>query len=1032
MRLQISSTRLIARLTFALVFLLPATGHAQSPEADAPLQALRARAIGPAGMSGRITAIAALESDPNVVYVGAASGGVWKSLNGGDTWTPLFDDQRIANIGAIAVHQASRDVVWVGTGEGNPRNSADPGAGIWRSLDGGASWSFLGLEETRQIHRIHLHPTDPDVAWVGAMGPIWSAGSERGVFHTTDGGKTWRKVLYVDEDTGVSEFVQDPVNPNKMFAAMWTFRRQPWFFESGGEGSGLHLTFDGGESWERLGAEHGLPAGRLGRMGLAIARSNPDVVYALIEAEQGGGLYRSLDGGRSFDLVNGDRNVLNRPFYYAEIYVDPENELRVYNLSSRVTVSTDGGRTFQAMPGDVHPDFHAMWINPADGRHIYLGNDGGLVISHDRAQNWRIVDNLPVGQFYHISVDMDVPFNVYGGMQDNGSWKGPSDVWAVDGIRNYEWRETSFGDGFNSMVDPRTPSVGYGMSQGGNLVRWDTRTGERKPIRPYHEDADVELRFNWNAALALDPFAPGRIYYGSQFVHVSSDQGETWETISPDLTTDDPEKQKADESGGITRDATGAENHTTIITIAPSSVEQGVIWVGTDDGNVQLTRDQGASWSDLTAGLQGVAPGTWVPHIEASQHDAATAYVVKDDHRRGGWEPWIFKTTDYGRTWQNIAEGIDGYVHTLEEDPVVPELLWAGSELGLWYSLDQGGSWQRFDSGIPTVPVRSIVTHPRDHDLAIGTFGRSIYIIDDIRPLRELAANEGRVTAAVHLFEPPHGWLRRTRAVDGYHFSGETLFKGEARPEGIPLTYAVTDSMTNGGARVEVIGSGDAVLRVLTGPSSVGIHRVVWDLRETLPSADSEERGSRFGPAGPEVLPGEYRVRVTVGDHVSEVRPLTVLPDPRIEVPMADRRARRAAIDRGLALAARLAQLEARHRELEQALDDFVEVLDAQGAEVGAALEEGVAAVRAALEQEVDLGQAGRYRRGVFALQSTWGAPGRGELLGLERFDAAVARAVSAFNGVIDGAFAELERLASAADLQLLAKVQPLEAVDSR
>jgi hypothetical protein len=570
------------------------------------------------------------------------------------------------------------------------------------------------------------------------------------------------------------------------------------------------------------------------------------------------------------------------------------------------------------------------------------------------------------------------------------------------------------------------------MSQGGNLVRWDTRTGERKPIRPYHEDAEVELRFNWNAALALDPFEPGRMYYGSQFVHVSTDQGATWETISPDLTTNDPEKQKADESGGITRDATGAENHTTIITIAPSAVEQGLIWVGTDDGNVQLTRDAGSTWSDLTAGLRGVSAGTWVPHIEASQHDAATAYVVKDDHRRGGWEPWIFKTNDYGRTWQNIAEGIDGYVHTVEEDPVVPELLWAGSELGLWYSLNAGATWHRFDSGFPTVPVRSIVTHPRDHDLAVGTFGRSIYIIDDIRPLRELAASGGTLASGVHLFEPPHGWLRRTRAVDGYHFSGESLFKGEARAEGIPLTYAVTDSTVTGSARIEVLGDGDAVLRVLTGPSTVGMHRVVWNLRETLPSADADQGAARFGPSGPEVLPGEYRVRVTVGDQTSEVRPVSVLPDPRVDVPMADRRARREAIDRGLALAARLSQLEARHREMEQALEDFSEVLDAQSSEVAEPLEEALASVRSALEEGVDLEQAGRYRRGVFSLQSTWEAPGRGELLGLERFDAAVRQAVSGFNAVVNGTFAELARLASNADLQLLATVEPLDAVGAR
>ncbi|HSG48325.1 MAG TPA: hypothetical protein VLA43_10965, partial [Longimicrobiales bacterium] len=691
--------RPVALLAWALTLapVLPASARAQvAPE---HLAAMQARSIGPAGMSGRIVAIDALESDPMSLYVGAASGGVWKSVNGGDTWRPIFDDQRIANIGAIKVHQNYRDIVWVGTGEGNPRNSADPGAGIYKSMDGGETWEFLGLEATRQIHRIYLHPTDPDVAWVGAMGPIWSAGEDRGVYKTTDGGETWRKVLYVDQDTGVGELVQDPVNPNKMFAAMWSFRRWPWYFESGyGEGSGLYVTYDGGESWDELGAEHGLPDGKLGRMGLAIARSNPDWVYALVEAEEDRGLYLSTDGGRRFELVNDDNGVLNRPFYYAEIHVDPTNHLRVYNLSSVVRISDDGGRSFRVMPNDVHSDFHAMWIEPSRGELIYLGNDGGFVVSQDRAETWRVTDNLPVGQFYHISVDMDIPFNVYGGMQDNGSWKGPSDRWNVDGIRNWEWVETTFGDGFNSIPDPTNPVQGFGMSQGGNLQRWDVRTGERKPIRPYHEDPEVELRFHWNAALALDPHDPGTIYYGSQFLHRSRDQGGTWETLSPDLTTDDPEKQNYDESGGLTRDATGAENHTTILTIAPSPLEEGVVWVGTDDGNVQLTRDDGATWTNVADRLRGPAPATWVPHIEASQHVAGRAYVVAEDHRRGAWEPWLFVTDDYGRTWRNLADGrngagIDGYVLTVEEDPVEPNLLYAGSELGLWVSLNRGDSW---------------------------------------------------------------------------------------------------------------------------------------------------------------------------------------------------------------------------------------------------------------------------------------------------------------------------------------------------
>jgi photosystem II stability/assembly factor-like uncharacterized protein len=1018
-------TGLLALAVAILVAFAPAPAAAQV--APDHLSAMQARSIGPAGMSGRITAIAALESDPMTVYAGAASGGVWKSTNGGDTWRPLFDDQRVANIGAIAVHQGTRDVVWVGTGEGNPRNSADPGAGIYRSVDGGETWTFLGLEETRQIHRILLHPTDPDVAWVGALGPIWSAGEERGVYRTTDGGETWEKVLYIDEDTGVAEMVQDPVNPNKIFAAMWSFRRWPWYFESGyGEGSGLYVTYDGGDSWEELDEAAGLPDSRLGRMGLAIARSNPDWVYALVEAEDDGGLYLSTDGGRSFELINDENGVLNRPFYYAEIHVDPTNHLRVYNLSSIVRVSDDGGRSFERMPNDVHSDFHAMWIEPTRGELIYLGNDGGFVISQDRAQNWRVTDNLPVGQFYHISVDMAVPFNVYGGMQDNGSWKGPSDKWNVDGIRNWEWSEIGFGDGFNAMVDPTSPMQGFGMSQGGSLYRWDNRTGERKPVRPYHPDDSVELRFHWNAALASDPHDPGTFYYGSQFLHRTRDQGGSWEVLSPDLTTDDPEKQKYDESGGITRDATGAENHTTILTIAPSPVEEGVIWVGTDDGNVQLTRDDGATWTNFADEMDGPAPNTWVPHIEASKHVAGRAYVVLEDHRRGGWEPWIFMTDDFGRNWRNIAngrngEGIDGYVHTVEEDPVNPDLLYAGSELGLWISLDRGESWFKWTHGFPTVPVRSLVVHPRDHDLAIGTFGRAIYILDDVRPLREMTG--GAEPAAVTLFPTPDAYLQRIAAMNGYHFSGDAMFKGETRMRGAMLSYWIPEDGPGGDAQIEILDAAGAVIRAFDGPGEPGLNRTRWDLRVDAPGGD-EGGGGRFGRAfGPEVVPGEYTVRVSVAEERSE-QPLTVLPDPRVEIPMADRVAKFDAQMEALELNARRSEMERVVREVNQAADRVIAAvrgLEDEGArELGRAGRE----LKRTLEEEVDFGPANSQRRSLFSMGSSWDAPTEGELLALRRTAAALDEIEAALTAFLAGPVAEFRTLTRAAELDLFPEIR--------
>ena len=1027
---QLSTPRRFAILSLILALAAPLGAQEVNPDL---LSTMEARSIGPAGMSGRITAIDALDTDPMTVYAGAASGGVWKSTNGGDTWRPLFDDQRIANIGAIAVHPSFRDVVWVGTGEGNPRNSADPGAGIYRSIDGGETWTFLGLEDTRQIHRILLHPTDPDVAWVGAMGPIWSAGEERGVYRTTDGGRTWEHVLYVDEDTGIAEMVQDPVNPNKIIAAMWSFRRWPWYFESGyGDGSGLHITYDGGDTWEQLGPENGLPEGKLGRMGLAIAASNPEWVYALIEAENDEGLYLSRDGGRNFELINEENGVLNRPFYYAEIHVDPTNHLRVYNLSSVVRISDDGGRSFERMPNDVHSDFHAMWIEPTKGEFIYLGNDGGLVISQDRAANWRVTDNLPVGQFYHISVDMDYPFNVYGGMQDNGSWKGPSDKWNVDGIRNWEWVETTFGDGFNSIADPSFPDQGFGMSQGGNLQRWDTRTGERKPIRPYHPDPEVELRFHWNAALALDPQEPGTIYYGSQFLHRSPDQGGTWETLSPDLTTDDPEKQNYDESGGLTRDATGAENHTTILTIAPSPVEDGVIWVGTDDGNVQLTRDDGDSWTNFADEMEGPAPNTWVPHIEASQHDGGTAYVVLEDHRRGGWEPWIYRTDDYGDSWDNIAEGIDGYVLTMEEDPVEPNLLYAGSELGLWVSVDRGESWFKWTHGFPTVPVRSLVVHPRDHDLAIGTFGRAIYILDDVRPLRAMA--RGGAPAAVTLFDTPDAYLQRIAAMNGYHFSGDAMFKGETRMRGAMLSYWVPEGVEADEAEITVRNASGEVIRTFDGPAEAGLNRTAWNLRVDLPDdgQDEEEQGGGGGGGffgggnmGPEVVPGSYTVQVAVGDATSE-QPLTVHPDPRTDVPMADRVAKYEAAMEAALLNRRFSRAQDRVEDVEDAIDKVLETLDGMEGDEVEALRTAAEELQETLDEEIDFDPANDQRRGLFAMQSSWDAPTTLELTVMERMSNALDGIEADINRMLAGPVSDFRAQVAATDLDLFPSFDPV------
>lgn len=979
------------------------------------LSALRPRNVGPAGMSGRIAAIDVLPSDPNVIWVGAATGGVWKSNNGGTTFQPVFDAERVSGVGAVAIDPNAPDVVWVGTGEGNPRNSAGVGAGLYRTVDGGTTWQLMGLERSERIHRIIVHPMNSDVVWVGVMGPAWSDGEERGVYKTTDGGRTWHRVLWVDGRTGVSDLVMDPSNPMKLFAGMWDFRREPWFMTSGGPGSGLHVSHDGGETWTRYGEADGMPAGDLGRIGLAVAPSDPRVVYALVEAERSA-LLRSSDGGGTWQTVNDEPGVANRPFYYADIFVDPENENRIYNLNSRVMISEDGGRSFQGMPGEVHPDFHAMWLDPADGRHLLVGTDGGVFESRDRAATWRIFDNLPVGQFYHVSVDDAVPFNIYGGMQDNGSWRGPSDVWEVGGIRNFHWREIAFGDGFNALIDPRDPEHGYAMSQSGNLMRFGLRDGERKSIRPWAPDS-TELRFNWNAAIALDPFEVGTVYYGSQFVHKSPDGGHTWQIISPDLTTNDPAKQRQAESGGLSREATGAENHTTLLAIAPSPVERELIWTGSDDGKVHLARAGGGTWDDVTPRIRGVPDGTWIPHIEAGKHAGGTAYVVFDDHRRGNWETYLYRTENHGRDWENVGRrrGIDGFLHTVEEDPVTPNLLFAGGELGLWVSLDRGEGWFKWSHGFPTVPVRSLAIHPRDHDLVIGTHGRAIWVLDDIRPLRALAQNPALAAEPVHLFEPPVAYLRTTAATDGYHFSGESVFRGETRAFGALLTFWVGGEA--GEARIDVVDGVGRTVRTFQAPATSGLNRVTWDLREDAPSTE-EPGGGRGRVQPPHVLPGTYVVRVTVGGITVE-HPVAVLADPRVDVPLAERQEKVEALRHAMTLNRTLGRIQARGTAVREGVGRVRDALGGRDDASAAALREAADALLEGLATARDDAEVGRYRRSLGTLASSWDRPTEGQRLDLRRMEDAVGRLTSRMNVFLDNDVADFRRRVADAGLAI-------------
>ncbi|WP_282180159.1 WD40/YVTN/BNR-like repeat-containing protein [Maribacter stanieri] len=886
------------------------------------VQDMKPRNIGPGGMSGRVTSIDVVNSNPDIMYVGTASGGLWKSTSGGIKWDPIFDKEVTASIGAVAIQQSNPSVIWAGTGEGNPRNSLNGGYGVYKSLDGGKTWKSMGLEKTRHIHRIKIDPMNPNTVYVGAIGSPWGEHPERGVFKTTDGGETWEKVLFVNNKTGVADLIMDPTNPNKLIAAMWEHKRDPWFFNSGGSGSGLHITHDGGKNWKKLSEEEGLPAGDLGRIGVAIAPGKPDVIYALVEAKKNA-LYKSEDGGFKWKKINEKDDIGNRPFYYSEIYVDPENENRVFSVFTYVNVSQDGGKNFeQLMPAyradnGVHPDHHAFWIHPDNGQFMMDGNDGGLNISKDGGKTWRFVGNLPVAQFYHIATDNEYPYNVYGGMQDNGSWRGPAYVWKAQGIRNSYWQEISFGDGFDVVPDPVDSRYGYTMSQQGNVQRFDHVTGDNYIVRPTPPDATTELRFNWNSAISQDPFDNSTVYFGSQFVHKSTDKALTWKVISPDLTTNDPEKQKQSESGGLSMDATGAENHTTILVIEPSTVEKDMLWVGSDDGRVHYTQNGGETWNDVTANIKGLPKGSWIPQIKASTRNKGEALLIANDYRRFNYTPYAYRTKDYGKSWTRIVDATDVESYTLSiiEDPENPNLLFLGTDDGLYVSLNAGEKWQKWTEGFPTVSTKDLAIHPREHDLVIGTFGRAAWVLDDIRPLRALASDASILNQEIEIFTPPTAYQASYQQPTGSRFGGDGLYQGENRKSGAMITYYLKEGKKEAkkekpsskekegdseekSEAVELTGvqkkdsvqfdfyDGDRLIRTLKykTPEKAGFHRIYWGMDEK--GADRPSRKvitKKKESGGLDVKPGTYTIKMLYGE-MEEETTITVASDPRLDV----------------------------------------------------------------------------------------------------------------------------------------------------
>ena len=878
------------------------------------ISGLGARNIGSAAMSGRIAAIAAVHEGARLtVYVGAASGGVWKSVNGGTTFKPVFDRQPVQSIGAITIDPKNPKVIWVGTGEAWMRNSVSIGDGVYKSVDGGENWTNVGLPASEHIANILVDPTATNTVYVCVPGRLWSDSDERGVYRTTDGGKTWTKILKgANASTGCSLLSMDPAHPATIFAGMWDFRRKGWTFRSGGDGpgapsgSGLFKSTDGGASWTELQAANaaGLPTKPWGRVAVAVAPSKPDVVYAFIEAEPPkNGLYRSDDGGRTWRALDRSQNMIWRPFYFANLIVDPKNENRIYKPDGSLIVSADGGSSFSNISGGAHGDFHDVWVDPDNTDHLITGDDGGLWYSYDAGNKWWKAENLPVSQFYHVSVDLDRPYHVYGGLQDNSSWVGASEY--PGGITNSRWENMYGGDGFWMFVDPTDPDYLYAESQGGEIGRVNRRTLETRPIKPLPRYQEGKLRFNWNTPIHVSPTRNGTIYIGAQFLFRSRDFGQTWERISPDLTTNDPAKQKQEQSGGVTVDNSAAEMHTTIYAIAESPKNPDVVWVGTDDGNLQVTRDGGKTWTNVVGNIPGLPKNAWVSSVEAGHFDAGTVYVTMDLHTFGDMGSYAYKSTDFGVTWSALVQPgspVRGYAHVLKEDLVNPNLLFLGTEFGLWVSLDGGKQWAHYKGGdLPAVAVRDIAIHPRDHDLVVATHGRGIWIIDDITPLRALTPE---ILASNVAFLPARPTVQKVSASGGWA-NGDAAFVGPNPSDDAVITYYLKKRHIFGDMGIEVLDQDGRVQGTVPTSKRRGLSRVTWSMRlppPRVPPAASAAFGAAFGAR---VLPGTYTVRMTKDTAVYTTQ-LQVVADPRAKHTPEDRRAQ---FDLALKLSGTLADM---------------------------------------------------------------------------------------------------------------------------
>jgi len=877
----------------ALLFLALQAG-AQAPYRfdSATVSGLPARNIGSATMSGRIAAVDAVEENGRItVFVGAASGGVWKSVNGGTTYKPVFDREDVQSIGAVAIDPSNSKIVWVGTGEAWVRNSVSVGDGVYKSTDGGENWTNVGLKDSEHIAKILLDPSDSNDVLACATGHLWNDNDERGVYRTTDGGKTWTKVLAgANGSSGCAMIARSKQEPKTIYAAMWDFRRQGWTFRSGGPGSGLFKSTDGGAHWNEVTDSNakGLPAKPWGRVAVQVAESKPQVVYANIEAEKGRGLYRSDDGGATWTKLDASNYMLWRPFYFGNLIVDPKNPDKIFKPDGPLLLSTDGGKSFSMVSNSGHGDFHDVWINPKNPNVVITGDDGGLWRSEDGGTRFKHQMNLPVSQFYHVSTDNSDPYHVYGGLQDNSSWVGDSSY--PGGVTNSRWENMYGGDGFWMFEDPSDPDYIYAEAQGGEISRVNRYTHEMRDLHPWPNYGEKKLRFNWNTPIHMSPNEKGTIYIGAQYLFRSRDHGQSWERISPDLTTNDPEKQKQEESGGVTVDNSSAEMHTSIYSISESPKNGQIIWVGTDDGNVQITRDGAKTWTNVVGNVGGLGKNSWVSTIEASRFDEGTAYATFDRHTFGDMKPYVYKTTDYGKTWTALPaqeSGVRGFAHVIKEDTVSRNVLFLGTEFGLWISVDGGQRWAQYKgTDFPDVPVDDIAVQARESDLVLATHGRGIWIVDDISPLRlltpEMMTKDATLLPgrpSIQYFDAWGGWSE-----------GDETFKGRNRPSDAQITYYQKGRHIFGDLKIEIFDQDGKLVDTVAGGKHRGLNRSGWGMRVKPPAVAPAASALFEAAQGPRVLPGTYTVKLTKGDQ-TYTEQLNVVMDPRAKYSLEDRKA---------------------------------------------------------------------------------------------------------------------------------------------